>query len=299
MSNFQQPRKGLRLELAYLHGGEVVSQPGHVLGPRELADFELVYIIDGQVSYVSDGQRYAVPPGGFIFGRPGFKETYEWDLQVPTRHAFFHFGIDRCPADWPPPSGWPRMRPALSPVCVSLFRHILQHIYAHDDWPAVKPEPRDCRLVEALIDTFIEDHSAETVSFERERPEPVRKALLLMLQLAEEFPLEPLTLSKLAGQAHVTEKHLCRLFERSLGCSPMQTFALLKLQSARPLLMRTNLSIKEIAERCGFENPLYFSRRFSQVYGCPPTEFRTRLRRGEKVPLKNQLPVDLMPRLRW
>jgi AraC-like DNA-binding protein len=299
MSNFQQPRKGLRLELAYLHGGEVVSQPGQVLGPRELADFELVYIIEGQVSYVSDGQRYAVPPGGFVFGRPGFKETYEWYPQIPTRHAFFHFGIDRCPADWPPLSDWPRMRPALSPVCVSLFRHILQHVYEHDDWPAVKPEPRDCRLVEALIDTFIEDHSAETVSFERERPEPVRKALLLMLGLAEESPLEPLTLSKLAGQAHVTEKHLCRLFERSLGCSPMQTFALLKLQSTRPLLMRTNLSIKEIAERCGFENPLYFSRRFSQVYGCPPTEFRTRLRRGEKVPLKNPLPVDLMPRLRW
>jgi AraC-like DNA-binding protein len=299
MPDYPPPQKGSRLELAYLHGGEAVNQPGQTLGPRVLADFELVYMIDGQVVYGSDGESYTVPPGGFIFGRPGFRETYQWDPQVPTRHAFFHFGIDRCPADWPALSVWPRVRPSLSPVCVSLFRHILQHIYEHDDWPAVRPEPRDCRLVEALIDTFIEEHSAETVSFERERPEPVRRALMMMRRLAEENPLEPLTLSGLAAQAHVTEKHLCRLFERSLGCPPMQTFALLKLQAARPLLMRTNLSIKEIAGRCGFENPLYFSRRFSQVYGCPPTEFRERLRLGKNVPLKNPLPVDLVPRCQW
>jgi AraC-like DNA-binding protein len=79
----------------------------------------------------------------------------------------------------------------------------------------------------------------------------------------------------------------------------MQTFTLLKLQAARPLLMRTNLTIKEISERCGFENPLYFSRRFSQTYGCSPSDFREQLRSGKMVPGKNLLPVDLMTRIRW
>lgn len=299
MSDGSKLKRGARLELAYLHGGEVVCQPGEVLGPRELQDFELVYIIDGQVTYISDGAEYVVPPGGFIFGRPGFCETYRWDPKIPTRHAFFHFDISSVPEDWPDFSGWLRARSVLSPVGLGLFRHILQHIYEHDDWPAAVPAPRDCRLVEALLDTFLEEHIAESVSFERERPEAVRRALMVMRRMAEEQPLKPLSLTSLAAQSHVTQKHLCRLFERSLGCSPMQTFSRMKLQSARPLLMRTNLSVKEIAERCGFENQLYFSRRFSQIYGCSPSAFRKSLMGGAPVSLKNPLPVDLMPRARW
>ncbi|VGO18567.1 AraC family transcriptional regulator [Pontiella sulfatireligans] len=298
MSETIQPEKGVRLELAYLHGGEVVFQPGESLGPRVLSDYELVYAIEGTITYVSDDTTYAVPPGGFILGRPGFHETYVWDSQIITRHAFFHFDIERYPNDWPKPEDWPRCRTALSPVCASLFLHILQHIFEHDDWPAARPEPKDCRLVEVLIDTFIEDHRIELASFERERPEPVRRALLLLHSLVEEDPMHPLSLPELAAQANVTPKHLCRLFSRSLGYSPMQTYTLMKLQSSRPLLMRTNLSIQEIAERCGFDNPLYFSRRFSLAYGCSPPSFRAQLRSGKLPSMKNPLPTDLMTRMR-
>jgi AraC-like DNA-binding protein len=299
MSDFSQPKKGSRLELAYLHGGEAISQSGEALGPRVLGDFELVYAIDGWITYLSDGISYAVPPGGFILGRPGLQETYHWDPQIPTRHAFFHFGIEGYPQDWPKPEHWPRMRTSLSQVCVSLFRHILQIIYTHDNWPLDRPGRSETRFVEALLDAFIGDQRGETVSFERDRPEPVRRALMLMRKLAEENPAYPLTLAEAAAQAHVTEKHLCRLFSSSLGYSPMQTFTLLKLQATRPLLTRTNLSVKEIAERCGFENPLYFSRLFSQTYGCPPSSFREQLRHGKMVPPRNILPVDLMSRAQW
>jgi AraC-like DNA-binding protein len=301
VADFSQPKRGSRLELAYLHGGECVHSAGKVFGPRALSDCELVYVIEGWVTYRSDGISYAVPPGGFILGRPGAQETYYWDPQIPTRHAFFHFGVTCYPDDWPDMCAWPRARTALSPVCVSLFQQILQRIYEHDDWPGVRPALKDCRLAEVLIDMFMEDCRSGMPSFEqeRERPEPVCRALLMMKTLVEENPMRPLALSEVAAQAHVTEKHLCRLFARSLGCSPMQTFTLLKLQTARPLLMRTNLSIKEIAERCGFEDSLYFSRRFSQTYGYSPTALRAQLRSGKMVPGKNVLPVDLMPRIRW
>ena len=301
MSDFSQPKRGSRLELAYLHGGESVHPAGKVFGPRVLSDCELVYAIEGWVTCVSDGVTYTIPPGGFILGRPGATETYYWDPQIPTRHAFFHFGVTRYPDDWPDMHNWPRARTVLSPVCVSLFQQVLQRIYEHDDWPVVRPEPKDCRLVEVLIDMFMEDCRSGMPSFEqeRERPEPVCRALLMMRTQVEENPMRPLALSEVAAQAHVTEKHLCRLFARSLGHSPMQTFTLLKLQTARPLLMRTNLSIKEIAERCGFEDPLYFSRRFSQTYGYSPASFRDQLRSGKMVALKNPLPGDLMTRIRW
>ena len=85
-------------------------------------------------------------------------------------------------------------------------------------------------------------------------------------------------------RASVTGKHLCRLFRGSLGYPPLATFRLLKMQLAMALLGRSNLSVKEIAERCGFDNPLYFTRIFTLLYQAPPTAIRTRLRRGQAPP---------------
>jgi len=299
MTEYNLPIQGARLELSYLHGGEIINQAGEVLGPRVLADFELVYIIEGGVAYVSDGETHAVSSGGFVLGRPGFEEVYRWDAQKPTRHAYFHFGIDVYPVDWSKLDEWPRTRNALGPLGANLLHHILQCAYEHDSGSSGKPGPTACRLVETLIDTFLNDHRADLTSFERKRPEPVRRALLLLRKVVEEDPKRALSLAEVAAYAHVTEKHLCRLFSGSLGHSPMQTFSLLKLQSSRPLLVRTNLSVKEVAERCGFENPLYFSRRFSKVFGCSPSAYRDRQESGRPASLKNILPADLMPRTRW
>lgn len=281
-----------------MHGGEVVYQPGEVLGPRILKDYELVTIIEGSVNYESGGECSPVKPGCFILGQPGFSETYHWDPQQHTRHAFFHFGIERVSADWPDPDHWPRVRNAANPLCTNLFRHILQHMYEHNDGSIVRPTPADCRLVEVLMDALFETPHAEITSFERERPEPVRRALMHIRRLAEEDPHHPLTLTELADQANITEKHLCRLFAKWVGHSPIQTYSLVKLEASLPLLTRTNLSIKEVAQRCGFENPLYFSRLFSRHFNDSPRGFRAQLQKGT-VPPRKILPTDLTPRIRW
>lgn len=298
MNHSGKLRKGARLELSYLHGGEVVYQPGETLGPRSLNDFELVYIIEGTVTYETADQSHTVAPGGFILGRPGNSETYRWDPRNRTRHAFFHFGINHYPSDWLNPDRWPQTFHAANPICADLFRHILQHMYEHDEWPTARLSAADCRLVETLLDMLLETPHTETTSFERERPEPVRRALMHIRYLAEEDPDHPLSLHELADQANVTEKHLCRLFAKWVGHSPMQTYTLLRLESALPLLTRTNLSIKEAAQRCGFANALYFSRIFSKTYGCSPSMFRTQLNKGLIRPM-NILPVDIFPRIRW
>ena len=292
------PPCGPRLRLSYLYGGEVLYQQGEALEPRVLTDYELVYVITGNVSYTIDRKQHHVPPGAVILGRPGGNEHYRWDPARRTRHAFFHFGIEELPIDWPALDAWPRVREHPAPVVISLFRHVLRHVYEHSDWPAIAPSERDCLLVETLIDAFFETHVDEETSFERGRPEPVRRALKWMRQRIDDAPWQHFALDDIAAAAGCTPKHLCRVFRTSVGHSPARTGTLLRLQLAIALLARTNLSIKEIASRCGFENPLYFSRRFRQMFGLPPSAVRTNLARGIPPPA-GPLPVDITPRLHW
>ncbi|MDP9962093.1 helix-turn-helix domain-containing protein [Chryseobacterium lathyri] len=50
------------------------------------------------------------------------------------------------------------------------------------------------------------------------------------------------------------------------------------LIEAKRLLFFTQLSVKEIAYELGYGDHAYFSRLFSKVEGCPPTEFRDKYR---------------------
>ena len=65
----------------------------------------------------------------------------------------------------------------------------------------------------------------------------------------------------------------------------METFRLLKLQLAMALLGRSSLAIKEITDRCGFENPLYFTYCFNRVYGKSPSKTRQSLLKQKPPPL--------------
>lgn len=286
------------LVLSYLHGGRFRYRPGEVLGPRLLTDYELVLILEGDVVYCCDGVEHELNPGSFVLGRPGSEEIYRWDPKHATYHAFIHFDIEHAPSDWPEEGNWPRVRQKPDPATAPLFRHVLRHVGEHPDWPVQRPGRAECRLMETLIDVLLETHLPDEGRLERDRPEPVRRALKWMKLRLEVIPVAPVTLTDLAREASVTQKHLCRLFTRSLGHTPMQTFNLLRLQYAMALLARSNLSVKEVAERCGYDDPLYFSRSFSKAFGQAPSRARNGLREG-KPPPPNPLPADIMPRLYW
>ena len=128
--------------------------------------------------------------------------------------------------------------------------------------------------------------------------EPVRRAAKFMRERLDSPHFAPFALEELAAAAHVSAKHLCRVFSKELGFSPMKACRLMQFQLAIPLLARSNLSIKEVAERCGFPDQLYFSRAFSQTFGRSPSQARKAMHEGQPPPAI-PLPPALMPRLYW
>jgi AraC-like DNA-binding protein len=290
--------RGDRLVLGYLYGGVVQYQPGEVLPPRLLADFEVVLMLEGRATYRKGDDEHQLEPGSIVLARPGPEETYVWDAEHRTRHAYFHMDIQAVPRDWPDPRDWPVVRDSRNTVLAPMFRHVLQRALAHRDWPARPPGPSDARFVEAFLDVLINPVHEQALRDIRDRPEPVRLALKWMREVLDEDPGRRVTLHDLAAVAHVSEKHLCRVFTETLGSPPILAFRLLRLQLALALLARSNLTVKEVALRSGFEDPLYFSRCFSKTFGQSPRETRRRLRAGQPPP-PSPLPTDITPRVYW
>lgn len=81
-------------------------------------------------------------------------------------------------------------------------------------------------------------------------------------------------LDQVASQSHMVANSFHRFFKRSMGVTPFQYMERKRLDEARRLLGDGRLSVKEVGELCGYDNPLYFSRVFSHHFGTPPSAFR-------------------------
>ncbi len=69
-----------------------------------------------------------------------------------------------------------------------------------------------------------------------------------------------------------------RRFTRELGIPPARFRAGKIMEAACHLLLYTSLTSAQIAERLNFSDEYHFSRRFKQIRGETPTQFRRRLR---------------------
>jgi AraC family transcriptional regulator of arabinose operon len=82
------------------------------------------------------------------------------------------------------------------------------------------------------------------------------------------------TTNDIAVAAGLSPSHLSYLFSQASGLSLQQWRQEQALQFARRLLMISSSPIKNIAAHTGFEDPLYFSRRFHRRFGMSPKRFR-------------------------
>ncbi|WP_028301313.1 AraC family transcriptional regulator [Oceanospirillum beijerinckii] len=85
---------------------------------------------------------------------------------------------------------------------------------------------------------------------------------------------QALTLLQLAEVAHLSEYHFARMFKRSVGMAPHQYVTQRRLNLASRLLLNPELTLAEIALRCGFSSQSHFSNRFKAFYGVTPAGYR-------------------------
>ncbi|MEM7106236.1 MAG: helix-turn-helix domain-containing protein [Bacteroidota bacterium] len=82
-----------------------------------------------------------------------------------------------------------------------------------------------------------------------------------------------------AAEIHITPKHLSETVKDITGKPAKAIIQDRLLLEAKRLLYHTNLSVKEVAYKIGFEEPLHFSGFFKKKAGVSPTQFRSNVNR--------------------
>lgn len=85
---------------------------------------------------------------------------------------------------------------------------------------------------------------------------------------------DPLDLDAMAAAAGYSRYHFAREFRAAFGETPRAYLSRRRVERAKDLLANANLTVTEICMVVGFTSLASFSRRFSELVGCPPSAYR-------------------------
>lgn len=111
----------------------------------------------------------------------------------------------------------------------------------------------------------------------RNLPAPSPKAGNSVRAVAEylcEHYRETFSIADLADMASLSESRFSHLFCEVVGCPPLHYQQRLRLNTARQLLITTDLSVQAIAESAGYNDGGYFCKLFQKYYHQSPGQFR-------------------------
>lgn len=83
-----------------------------------------------------------------------------------------------------------------------------------------------------------------------------------------------LSMDEIAASIFHSNDYANKLFKRYYGITPYAYYLDVKMANAKALLLRTNLSIKQIADRLGYKNDQYFSKQFHKIVGMTASQYR-------------------------
>ena len=85
-----------------------------------------------------------------------------------------------------------------------------------------------------------------------------------------------LDVTKICQELGMSRSPLHNKLKALTGKSTTEFIRFARLNKAKELLLSTDLNISEIGYMTGFQNPNYFTKRFGEVFGMSPSEWRER-----------------------
>lgn len=85
-----------------------------------------------------------------------------------------------------------------------------------------------------------------------------------------------INIDNICSAINISKYHFCREFKKHTGITVMQYILKTRIVLAKGELKKTNLSISEISEKCGFSGVSYFCHVFKREESCSPMGYRRR-----------------------
>ena len=256
--------------------GESVLDPGYSRRPSPMVYWAVEYVCEGEYLVGRDENYYRLTPGDLLIMHPGDKYSRANPGNVPVKKK--ELMLNNSPlisilCNRSDLNGREMLRCSDPAAVEAYFDRIRQAVTVPDD--SGKLERFLSNTIFELFTEIIAQCGSASVytSFDD--------------QLKQLDVFQPdLTLERMAEHFKVGKRTLNRMFNRQLNCSPFQYLISARMKYAAQLLRSNTLSIKNIAEECGYKHTSFFIAEFKKYFRKTPLDYRKELKIFDDASLK-------------
>ena len=233
------------------------NSPAFSFGERTVQDYELEHIassygkirLNGKNHFLEENDVFLRKPGQIVEGFMPYRFQFIiFQVSDPVSCAFLNSLPDK-------------LNLKKNPRIQTIFDEI-QLLYFQES------EASHLMLKARILELLYLFNTASTTS---NYSPHVRTAIKFMKNNYE----QNIGVSDIAASANISVRYLFLQFRELMSDTPINYLNQLRLEKSRTLLLDTNLSIAEIAQRCGFKSLSYFDYVFKLHAGISPAKFRS------------------------
>lgn len=233
---------------------------------------EILYVLSGNGIISMSGVVYPLKPGDLIVVNPGVPHC-ESSVSGSRLHLVFlaveHFQVDSLPEnhlireDMPPVTAGQDYRYKIESYFTDIISESANHIL-------LSTAMNKC-LASALLILILRLYHSRN-----ERVADLKEECRRIKDYIDKNYTSPITLDSLSEQVYISKYYLSHIFKSQTGTSPIKYLINKRISEAAQLLVHTDLSIRDIALRVGYDDPVYFSQMFKKVMDESPAAYRTK-----------------------
>jgi AraC family transcriptional activator of pobA len=244
--------------------------------------YHIVWVVNGHGHHIIDSVRYEVKPNTLFFMAPG--QIHDFVLSEDATGFTINFSPEFFTLRL-------HSRQSLTDIPIYNFEKFNNALYIDE---------QRAHSLHVILDAIIEEYVAEQSGHEEviwsylriflmkvsrlAAPDSMvdssSRSLLLSRRFKSALEKNFSTISQTAEYARllkVTERALNEATRQAFGYTAAQLIRERVMLEAKRLLLHSEISVAEIADRLGFDDPAYFSRCFKKRTSRSPIEFRQSL----------------------
>ncbi len=221
-------------------------------------DYHIVLMLSGECQIEYDNKAYVLKRGDYVMYPPHIKQFYSYP--TPNLSLWCHFTGSAVKEI---------LQQSGIKDGINFFTNEQRVAESFHNLMRVSNNPTDTTLINAAFLEFIHYLSSGNGSLTGIMDKRIEE----IVNFIHTNYSDNITLDILACKSGYSKSRFMSIFKSVTGYSPMQYLNKTRLNLAANLLLSSELSVREIAVSCGFNDPLYFSRAFHKKYNCSPSEY--------------------------
>lgn len=239
--------------------------------PRGSGDWLLIFTLGGAGQVGTPSGPVRIAEGSAVLYRPGVAQDYFTDPSIGLWSLRWVHFVAR--PSWQPWLIWPEELPGAAWIKLSAeaSKRVTDALGRMLFASRLEGRGTTELAMNALEEALIWAHRDLAGDDWLRLDERIRRAVTYL----SSDPARPFSVAGLARHCGLSSSRLSHLFKEQVRMTPREFSEKLRLELAAQLLVHSGFTVREVAFKAGFEDPLYFSRRFARAFGRTPMESRT------------------------